>query len=99
MALALATFRTRFPEFGTSIKPAIEDATVQACIDEAEATVDRAVMDASTTYPKGDAVVGYRAAAALRRMLGDEHAEGPASAYDDAANRLARAAAAAYRMI
>jgi len=98
MALLLATFRARFPEFGTSAKPAIADIAVQACIDEAEATVDRDVMDASTTYPKGDAVVGYRAAAALRRMLGKK-SDGPASDYDDAAKRLAGAAAAAYRVI
>lgn len=98
MALSLATFRERFAEFGTAVKPVLSDAQIQACLDEAEATVDRDVMDASISHPKGDAVVGYRAAAALRRAQGSK-AVGPASDYDDAAKRLAGAAAAAYRVI
>lgn len=96
MALSLATFRARFPEFHQ-----VPDTAAQACLDEAEATVDREVMDASSTHPKGNTVVGYRAAAALRRMQG-EHAVGGVDshkAYDETAARLARGAASAYRVI
>lgn len=93
MSLALATFRTNFREFDQ-----VPDATVQAQLDLAEDTVDRTVMDASVSHPKGDAVVGLRAAASLRRAMGT-HAAGPAEVYDQEASRLARAAASAYRVI
>lgn len=93
MSLALATFRARFREFDQ-----VPDAAVQPCLDEAEDTVDRTVMDASASHPKGDTVVGLRAAAALRRGMGT-HAAGPPEAYEAEADRLARAAASAYRVI
>ncbi len=93
MALAIATFRARFPEFDQLL-----DEGVQAALDEAEDTIDRDVMDASATVPKGDKIVGYRAAAALRKTQGD-HAVGPWEAYETEAARLSHGAAAAYRVI
>lgn len=93
MSLALATFRARYREFDQ-----VPDAAVQPCLDEAENTVDRTVMDASASHPKGDAVVGLRAAAAIRRAMGT-HAAGPAADYEGEASRLARGAASAYRVI
>ena len=93
MSLALATFRARFREFDQ-----VPDATVQAVLDGAEDTVDRDVMDASASHPKGDTVVGLRTAAALRRAMGAS-AAGPPEAYETEASRLASAAAAAYRVI
>lgn len=93
MSLSLATFRARFREFDQ-----VPDVTVSARLAEAEAIADRTVLDASTTTPQGDNVVGLRTAASLRTMQG-EHAVGPAEVFEKRAERLERSCATAYRIL
>lgn len=56
MTLDVATFKTRFPEFG-----AVDSPLLQAKLDEANRRIDRGLWDAFT-QPLGDDGQGYLAA-------------------------------------